>query len=388
MLRIALVTPILPIPQDPTRGRFVLETARALSRQAQVRVFFQQSRYPGLVKLRPRSFLAGAAGADQQWDGLDVEAYTYPSLPVLSRGLNGLVASGPLTARARRFKPDLMLGFWVYPDGFAALRAAGSLKIPCVIGALGSDIHIRSGVNVAFTRHVIHRADALLTVSEAMRQYAIQHFGARAQKVQTIVNGFNTSVFGVAPRANSRQALGLPAEGEWIVYVGRLIEAKGLLELIDAFRQISARRPGVRLALIGDGVLRERLQQRIAELGLGQRVSMPGGQSPQRVASWLSASNLLCLPSWSEGYPNVVVEALACGRPVVATDVGGTREIVNPGNGVLVPPRDVPALAHALEATLGREWDENVLAAPMTRTWDDVATETLAVCERVLRPRR
>ena len=118
--------------------------------------------------------------------------------------------------------------------------------------------------------------------------------------------------------------------------------------------------------------------------GYADRVHMPGGLPPEQVAQWIAAADLLTLPSWSEGYPNVVVEALACGRPVVATDVGGTHEIVNANNGLLIAPRDAQVLADALRAALDAQWDHAAIAAAMQRTWDDVAAETLAVCEPLI----
>ncbi|MGB8377476.1 MAG: glycosyltransferase, partial [Rhodanobacteraceae bacterium] len=108
---------------------------------------------------------------------------------------------------------------------------------------------------------------------------------------------------------------------------------------------------------------------------------------PEQVAEWIAASDVLTLPSWSEGYPNVVVEAIACGRPVVATDVGGTREIVSAVNGILVPPRDADALEHALADALAGKWDDGAIAAGIKRDWDDVAKETLGVCEHIIATR-
>ena len=94
---------------------------------------------------------------------------------------------------------------------------------------------------------------------------------------------------------------------------------------------------------------------------------------------------MLTLPSWSEGYPNVVVEAIACGRPVVATTVGGTAEIVDADSGLLVPPKEATALEAALREALSREWNHAAMAARLRRSWDDVAVDTLAVCRELLR---
>lgn len=385
MIRIALVTPMLPVPHDMTRGRYIHETARALSSLAHVKVFFQQASYPRLPFIAPRSFLDGTVGADYRIDGIDVDAFTYPVLPVVSRAINGHVSSAVLWPRVRAFQPDIVLAYWVYPDGYGALRVARRLGVPCVVGALGSDIHVRSGLNARMTRETIASSDALLTVSEAMRQTAIDTFGAAPQKVHTIVNGFNTSVFQLRDRQQMRQKLGMQPDEESIVYVGRFVEAKGMRELVTAFAQLRAARPSCRLNLVGDGVMKAELAALIEQAGLGASVRMPGGLQPEEVAEWIAASDVLTLPSWSEGYPNVVVEGAACGRPVVATDVGGTREILNDSNGILIPPKDPQALAQALTQALERTWDHAGIARRMSRTWDDVARETLAVCEQVLR---
>lgn len=388
MLRIALVTPMLPVPHDMTRGRYIHETARSLSSLATVKVFFQQASYPRLPFVAPRSFIDGTVGADYTIDGLDVDAFTYPVLPVISRAVNGHVSSAALLPRVRAFRPDVVLAYWVYPDGYGALRTARSLKVPCVVGALGSDIHVRSGFNALMTRRTIAGADALLTVSEAMRQTSIDTFGAEPSTVHTIVNGFNTSVFHLRDQQAMRAKHGMQPDEESIVYVGRFVEAKGMRELITAFTRLRASRPRCRLNLVGDGVMKEELAALVQREGLGDAVRMPGGLPPEQVAEWIAASDVLTLPSWSEGYPNVVVEGAACGRPVVATDVGGTREILDEHNGILIPPKDPVALEQALARALDGAWDHAAIAQRMSRTWDDVARETLVVCEQVARVRR
>lgn len=387
MLRIALVTPMLPVPHDTTRGRYIHETAASLARLATLRVFFQQARYPSLPGLTPRSFIEGRVGADYRLGELDVQAFDYPSFPVVSRALNGWSAARVLLPRVRAFKPDLLLAYWIYPDGHAAVQVARRLGVPCVVGALGSDIHVRSGLSQRLTRRTIAAADALLTVSEAMRQAAIRDYAAAPAKVHTIVNGFNTGVFGVQPQAQARAALAVPADAQLVVYVGRFVEAKGMRELVASLQVLAPSHPRLRLALIGDGVMRDELRALISRSGLDDRVLQPGGLEPAGVAQWIAASDLLTLPSWSEGYPNVVVEALACGRPVVATDVGGTREIVRADNGILIAPRDVGSLTQGLQEALQRHWDHAAIAASMRRSWDDVAAETLEVCRHVLKPR-
>jgi glycosyltransferase involved in cell wall biosynthesis len=387
MRRIALVTPIFPVAHDQTRGRYIYEIARPLSKMAHVKVFFQQPRYPKWLAMAARSQIYGEVGADYRIEGVDVDAFNYPAIPSVTRAWNAHIAAHVLKPRVEAFKPDVMLAYWVYPDGLSAVRVGNALGAPTVIGALGSDVHVRSGTNASRTREAIAGADALITVSEAMRRATIAEFGARPGDTHTVVNGFNTAVFYARPQADMRRELGVPPDAQLIIYVGRFVEAKGMRELLSAFAQLRHKRPLARLALVGDGVMRKELEDLIQAQGLGDAVFLPGGQSPENVARWIGASDLLTLPSWSEGYPNVVVEALACGRPAVATDVGGTNEIVNANNGILIPARDAPALEAALSRALDAQWDHAAIAASMRRTWGDVATETLEICEQVLKRR-
>ena len=112
---------------------------------------------------------------------------------------------------------------------------------------------------------------------------------------------------------------------------------------------------------------------------------MAGRATSAEVAQWMAASNAFCLPSYSEGCPNVVVEALACGRPVIACDVGGIPELVDDTCGVLLPPQDPDRLAGAIRATLDRPWDEALIARKAKRSWEDCARETMDVLNLVLR---
>jgi len=383
-MRIAIVTPILPVPFDVTRGRFIYEEAKSLSRMAEVKVFLQLARYPRLGGLLPRSYIDGRVDPGQRWEGLDVEAYEYPAFPVLSRPFNGHLGAARLKPRLRRFAPDVVIAFWAYPEGLSGVRAAHALGKPCVVGVLGSDVLVRAGVAERMTRTALHEADGVIAVSDDLKRVLMSRYGVAGDAVRTIVNGFNTGVFNARPQAECRAELGLPADGRLIVYVGRLIEAKGLRELFAAFGALAQQDPAIRLAIVGDGVMRDEVHRLAQQGGLDGRVHLPGGLPPEQVARWIGASDLLTLPSWSEGYPNVVVEALACGRPVVGTDVGGMREILHDDNGVLVRPRDADALAAALRQCLARDWDRAAIAAAMSRTWDDVARDTLAVCEAVL----
>ena len=381
-MRIAISTPAYPLPGDLTRGRYIYEIACCLSRLATVEVFFHTARYPSAPWLRPRSYVPVKVDGDLSTTQVKATAFHYPSLPVVSRAVNGYVSGKALLARLRPFRPDLVLGYWIYPEGYGAWRCARTLGVPCVLGALGTDIRVRGGLTGWFTGLALRAADRLIVVSEEMRGVATGRYAVDPSRVHTITNGVNSEIFHPRAKAAMRAHLGLPAGARIVLYVGRFVPSKGLRELLDAFAVLAGSSANLYLVLIGDGVMREELHARVASAPWGANVRLTGAMRPEAIAQWIGAADLLCLPSYSEGYPNVVVEALACGRPVVATAVGGIPEIVNVSNGRLVPARDAISLRNALQEVLGREWDEQALAAACSRSWEDVARDTLAVCRQ------
>lgn len=380
-MRILVVTSQFPVAGEPNRGRPVLQTVRALSRLAQVRVLNPVATYPRWA--RPRSYLARGGDPSIAVDGVDARHLAYPALPALTRPLNGHLCARVLHAPLRAFAPDVVLAYWLYPDAYGAMRAARRAGVPLVAGARGSDLRVRDAASRALTRPVVRHARRLLVVSEDLGRVAAQGYGADPARIRVLPNGCDASLFHPQPRAAARAALGIAPDARLVAYVGRLVPEKGLRELLDACARLSASEPSLQLALIGDGPMRGELAQRLDALP-ALRARLPGAQSPAEVARWMAAADLVTLPSWSEGHPNVLVEALACGRPVVATPVGGIPEVVDATTGVLVPLRDADALAAGLQAVLARDWDEQALAARFSRDWDQVARDTLQACAEAI----
>lgn len=388
-MRVAIVTPIFPVPWDLTRGRPVYETARAMSTLANVQVLFTTATYANARWLQPRGYFYEHLPDGYSLPGVSMESVGYPALPIVSRPINGLVSAVCIAPRLRAFRPDVVLSYWIFPEGMGSMLAARRLGVPCVIGARGSDVRVRDAISRRMTGFTLRRADRVLTVSEELRQQAVQVYGADGERVHTIWNGCNTARFHVQSRQQARSACGLPADSSrYILFVGRIVQAKGLVELVQAFASLAMQDPGLRLAIVGNGVFMPQLQGLVQSLDLVERVLLPGAVEPAQVADWMNAADVLCLPSHSEGYPNVLVEALACGTPVVATDVGGTREIVDESNGLVVPVRQPEALRAALEQVLACEWSRQALSERFGRSWTQVAEETLQVCERAVAERR
>jgi teichuronic acid biosynthesis glycosyltransferase TuaC len=348
-----------------------------------IQVFCTQGAYPSF--LRPRNF--SYVPADPTFSPPDVPAQyiEYPALPVVSRPFNGLVYARYVLPHLRRFQPDLILSYYVYPDGYAALSAGRRLGVPVILGAIGSDINrMPDRISAFLTRKALRGADFVLAVSEHLRQQAIR-LGASPERSRTVRNGCDTSVFHLADRAEARAELGLDEQADIAVFVGWIAHTKGLRELIEAVIRLRPAHPRLNLFCIGEGPLQGELEARAAEAGASDRIQFLGRRSSTEVARWLAAANIFCLPSYAEGCPNSVVEALNCGRAVVATNVGGIPELVDNDSGILIEPRDPSALADALNDALSRRWDETGISQRSRRGWDQVAKETFEICTECLR---
>lgn len=379
-MRLLIVTSQFPIAGEPNRGRPVFQTVRELSRLAQVRVLSPVASYPRWAQ--PRSYLYRAPDDAQVAPGCDTEYVRYPALPALSRPFNGRLCARAIEGPLRAFAPDLVLSYWLYPDAHGAMLAARDAGVPLVVGARGSDLRVRDAVSRRLTRPVLQAAQRLLVVSDDLGRVAAYDYGADPDRIRVIPNGCDASIFHPSIRNHARRLLGLDADAEMVLYVGRLVAEKGLRELLAAAGRLRASRPRLQLVLVGEGPLRTELEALATAAGVPARFA--GAQPPAEVARWMVASDVVTLPSYSEGHPNVLVEALACGRPVVATPVGGIPEVVDADNGVLVPARDAAALAGGLSQALRRDWDETALARRFSRDWRQVAQETLAACEEAL----
>lgn len=382
MLRLAVVTSHFPIRAQPHRGQRVYQTLRAMKSWMDIQVFCPLATYPSF--LQPHKF--PYVRADLSYSPPDVPAQyiEYPALPLLSRPFNGLVAARYVLPYLERFQPDLIVSYYVYPDGYAALSAGRRLGVPVILGAIGSDINrIPDPITALLTRKALRGASFVLTVSEQLRAQAIR-LGASPERTRAVRNGCDTSIFRLSNRAEARVELGLQEESEIVVFVGWLAPTKGLTELLAAMIRLVPSRPRLQLFCVGEGALRAKLEAQAAQAGIARQIHFLGHRSSSEIARWLAAANVFCLPSYAEGCPNAVIEALACGRPVIATRVGGIPELVDTHSGILIPPRDGAALAVALEEAFSRQWDEPGISRTSQRGWDQVAMDTYDVCTRAL----
>lgn len=292
--------------------------------------------------------------------------------------------------------PEVIHAHWLFPAGHAAVALASEWGVPSVVTAHGSDVHRYPAENrgvARLTRRTLRRADAVVAVCRALERQIDELAGGEV-RTEVVYNGVDTDLF--HPPAEGRRAarkrVGLPEAGTGICSVSRLVREKGICELMEAFRHVAQDRPELWLVLVGEGPLREEVRSAAVEHGLSHRVFLPGGVEHREVATWLRACDVFTLPSHAEGLPMVVLEAMACGLPVVASRVGGMPEVVDESVGSMVPPQNVDRLAKALSALLedadrreemGREAAARVRK---TFTWERSASSLTEIYRTALDP--
>jgi glycosyltransferase involved in cell wall biosynthesis len=384
-MKIAVVTQYFPSSAEPWQGRSAYQTLRVLARETDLRVFYPNASYPSLLNPLSRSYRK----LDPSYNLPEVKAsyFDYFALPLLTRPFNGWMAARTLLPQVRRFSPDLIFSCFLYPEGYAALKLGKALALPVVAMSIGSDINrIGDPITYLHTRTVLREADFLVTVSGDLRLKAVA-MGAPEVKTRAVINGCDLSVFHVRDRLEARRRLGIDPDSQVVLYVGRMDLKKGLRELVEAAAALRLERANLHVYLIGEGPDRPLIQSAIeANNAAGYIHALPGCAFDE-VAVWMAAADLVTLPSYMEGCPNVVLEALACGRPVVASNVGGIPEILSDECGRLVPPRDSGALAQALASVLDRTWDAKAISAHGSRSWETVAAELLGIFESLVSAR-
>jgi teichuronic acid biosynthesis glycosyltransferase TuaC len=372
-LRVLIVTKVFPSKVSMQMGPFNRQQFVALSRRCEVHVLGLIPWYPGarfFAKVSEAGRLQ-AAPAREIFDGLEVRHPRALFLPRFWHSANPLAFALSLLPEVfpLRKRVDVILGSWAFPDGIAAIHLGQWLGLPTVVKVHGSDLNVLPGhdsIRRVLARR-LPRARRLVAVSRPLAAKA-RELGVESNRIAIVPNGVDRNLFVPRDRAQARQELGLP-DGRMILFVGRVEEPKGVLDLLQAFERIAGSAPDLTLAVVGDGGAIAHCRE--AQTKWPGRVFVPGAQLLPQVAQWIAACDVLALPSWNEGTPNAVLEALASGRQVVATNVGGIPDVLTrPELGEMVEPRRPDQLAEALLRGARRDYDPALVAAAGPPDWN------------------
>jgi len=395
-IRVLTLTRLFPSSQFPTLGIFCAERARALSRYADVRVMVPTPYYPRWVPAGGRwRAMARVEREGTTAEGVSVTYPRYVSVPKVATWYQGLAmarsARKEFARRYREWRPDIIDGHFAFPDGYAAVKLAESLGCASLVTCHGSDLRLYP--SLVFTgsmmRQVMCRADRVISVGSTLRSRSIE-LGCPEENAVCLANGVDTDKFILRDRDQCRRDLGLPEDGRVVVCVGRLDDNKNQHVLICAMARM--REQGTTppcLALVGDGPNRLQLEREADRLGLTERVHFAGLRPHDEVPYWMAAADWLALASHQEGWATVYFEALACGRPVITSDVPSARDCVcDPRYGKVVEPNTPEAFAAAMIQAESCEYDPAVIRSYAEQhSWDKWARTMMDLVDQVRRSR-
>jgi glycosyltransferase involved in cell wall biosynthesis len=352
------VSNLFPRPDRPAWGMFNFELFRA---------FHELTRIENICLVPDwRPWRGGAIG---RWQcplpcSYPTRYVRVPHFPVVGRSWAWRLYRDRLHAEiGARSGVEAIYSTWLYPDGVAAVHVADAIGVPGWIMVQGSDtFHLESAARRGIIVAACRRAAGLVCVAEHLAE-RLTAAGVPAAKVHVVPNGVDTDQFRSRDRSEAwrelhRRVPGVHLDGlegtPVILFVGNLVPVKGPDVLLSAFERLARAEPaGASLVVIGSGPLRDGLTAAIERAGLRGRVRLVGARPHDEIALWMAVADCLCLSSRSEGMPNVVLEARASGLPVVATDVGACRAMLqNDAASRIVPPGDAQALEEALVAVI------------------------------------
>lgn len=379
--RALVVSNLLPTPASPNRGTFNRQHYCALSEHFDTR-FICPIAWTDALKSR-----SSASSSDN--GGLDISYVNYLFPPRILRQHYGWFLWQSMRKKAldiaRQFQPDIIVGSWGYPDGFAAVELAEKLSLPSAVQVLGSDINQLDifPERAEPTWRTLMRADHVIPVSRALEAKLIAG-GVPEERVSVVYRGINRELFYPRDQREARQSIGIDPTETSLLFIGNLVSVKSVTTFLSAFASLSRNRTApVRAHIVGDGPLRGALEQQAQREGISGQVSFHGSLPHAQMPLWIAASDLVVLPSLHEGVPNVLLEAMACERRYVASRTGGIPEISNHSGCQLFTPCDAPGMTEAIQMMLNSSHAPSIANVP-SASWEEAGNKLAAVLNRCI----
>ena len=360
-LRVLLFSTLYPSSVQPGHGIFVETRLRELLKSGAVeaRVVAPVAWFPSTHPRFGEYARMASVPRRETHQGIDVLHPRYPLLPKVGMNCAPFMLAAAALPTVRRlirdgFEADLIDAHYFYPDGVAAALLARWLRKPLTITARGSDLNViaRYAWPRSLMRWAAGQAGGVIGVCSALVD-VLRGFGVDAQRLHVMRNGVDLERFSPRPQRQAREALGLDG-APLLLSVGNLVALKGHDLTLRALQRLLPEHPGARLAIVGQGPEKARLQALARELGLADKVRFAGRVDNVDLAAWFSAADMLVLSSSHEGWANVLLEAMACGTPVAATAVGSAPEVVADAVGVLIHEPSAEGIARAVREMMHR----------------------------------
>jgi len=372
---------LFPSEQEPLAGVFIRERMFRVGRELPVTVVSPQPWFPLQALLRRlQPGYRPEKSRHESMDGVEILRPRFLAVPGLWRRMDGLamaLASWRCVRKLHRAgRADIIDAHFAYPDGYAAGLLARWTGVPFTITMRGTEPrHATDPALRPLVQRAVCGAVRVFAVSGSLQDVA-RRLGAPDDRTLVVGNGVDLRNFSPIGQGEARLQLGLPIDARVLVTVGGLVERKGFHRVIDCMPELLTRFPNLHYIVVGgpspEGDWSGRLREQADRLGVQRHVHFLGPRKPKELHVPLSAADAFVLASSNEGWANVLLEAMACGLPVVATRVGGNAEVVARDDlGIVVPFGDSQALLSAIEQALQRNWDRRrIRAYAEENQWD------------------
>lgn len=379
--RLVVFTTLFPHPGQPQAGIFIRERMFRVGKKLPLVVVAPVPWFPlqGLIRMWRPHFRPSAPAREEQ-QGFEVLHPRFLSVPGYAKSLDGifLALSTFWTIRRlkHRFRFDVIDAHFGYPDGYAATLLGRWLNVPVTITLRGTEPrHVQDRILRPKLAKALQRAARVFSVSDSLCQLAMT-LGVDQDKTRVVGNGVDTEKFRPFPRDEARSRFNIPIDAKVLITVGGLCERKGFHRVIECLPELMKTHQNLYYLIVGgasaEGDFTERLKAQVQTIGLTDRVCFLGTMAPEKLKLPLSAADVFVLATRNEGWANVLLEAMACGLPVVTTDVGGNAEVVcNSEFGVIVPFGDQQALTQAIGEALVKAWNrQGIIAYAEANNWE------------------
>lgn len=389
-MRVLSVSHLFPNKINPGRGIFVKERVKGINELVELKAVAPVPYFPFIYKLQRYKNL-DLVPFTEEYEGVEVYHPRYFFIPKIFKSYDGVFYRNSLRGfwenLNARFSADILDLHWIYPDCYGCLEFAKKFKKKIVATVRGNEaIYFYENTHIKnLVRSTLKEVDHIISVSSDLKDKLVDFYGISKSKISVIHNGIDSQKFFYIKKSAARKKLGLDLGKKYIISIGRLSSEKGLDHLIRAFASFPVDK-NLELVLGGDGPRREDLEALSRECNVVDRVRFLGEVPHELTCLWYNSADLFCLPSLREGCPNVVIESLACGSPVVGTRVGAVPDLISSKElGLLVEPGDEMELSVALKNALETDWDRAQINDIGRRNqWSDVGGKVIDVFKMVL----
>jgi len=377
--KLLVFSSLFPSDKRPTAGVFIRERLFRVGQHLPVIVVSPVPWFPlqGIIRYWQPHFRPQPKNYEEQ-EGVQVYFPRFLSIPGLFKSWDGFfMALGSLLTLIKLRKQFTIIdAHFAYPDGYAATLLGKWLKVPVTITLRGTEVPLSKmpGRKARLLR-ALENASRVFSVSDSLKQHVVS-LGAQGDKIRVVGNGIDVIKFCPLVKSVARAELHIPEDAKVLISVGALVDRKGFHRVIEVLPALVAKYPELIYLIVGgdspEGNIRERLEQQVKTLKLEDTVRFLGAYPSEQLKLPLSAADLFVLATANEGWANVFLEAMACGLPVITTEVGGNKEVVNnPGLGIVVPFGDSAALLAALLQGLEIVWDRpSIIHYARENAWD------------------